>query len=217
MTAAGGAQTELTVTQTPSTAPWSLAPAFSPLNDDIVFVSGSLADGETVAAGGGSALLKRSEAGTITVVYDSVTGRNDGDASPVPAGLAVSLDLPTGVGISKPAWSPDGTKIAFSTERTDGGIIDIYVIDASAVNGSPAPVSLETYVTTHTSYTGSITAGTITSGEDEFCPYWLEDGSGMAFVKEIASAYDVYKVSFVTGLVTKLTSAGSNLSPASNR
>jgi PKD repeat protein len=211
MTAAGGTQTRLTTTQAPS---WSLAPAYSPLNNDIVFVSGSLANG-TTAATGGSALLKRSAAGVITVVYDGPG--NDGDASRLPTGLAASLDLPTNVGISKPAWSPDGTKIAFSTERTDGGIIDIYVINASALNGSPAPVSLETYVTGLASYTGSITAGTITSGEDEFSPYWLEDGSGMAFVKEVAGAYHVYKVSFTTGLITKLTDAGANVSPASNR
>jgi len=214
MTAAGGTQAVKTTTQTPSTAPWSLAPAYSPLNDDIVYVSGSLANGTTVATGG-SALLKRSGAST-TLVYDGPG--NDGDASRVPAGVAASLDLPSGVGISKPAWKPDGTKIAFSTERTDGGDIDIYVIDASAVNGSPAPVTLEAYVTGLASYTGSITAGTITSTtEDEFCPYWLEDGSGMAFIKEISSAYHVYKVSFTTGLVTKLTTTGSNVSPASNR
>jgi len=208
MTAAGGTQTGLTTTS------WSLAPAYSPLNNDIVFVSGSLANG-TTAATGGSALLKRSAAGVVTVVYDGPG--NDGDASRLPTGLAASLGLPTDVGISKPAWSPDGTKIAFSKERTDTGIIDIYVIGASALNGSPAPVSLETYVTGLASYTGSITAGTITSDEDEFSPYWLEDGSGMAFVKEVAGAYHVYKVSFITGLVTKLTDVGANVSPASNR
>ena len=208
MTAAGGTQTGLTTTS------WSLAPAYSPLNNDIAFVSGSLANG-TTAATGGSALLKRSAAGVVTVIYDGPG--NDGDASRVPAGLGASLSLPTGVGISKPAWSPDGTEIAFSKERTDAGIIDIYVIDASALNGSPAPVSLEAYVTGLASYTGSITAGTITSGADEFSPYWLEDGSGMAFVKEVAGAYHVYKVSFTTGLVTKLTDVGANVSPASNR
>ena len=217
MTAVGGAQTVLTTTQTPSTAPWSLAPAYSPLSDDVVFVSGSLANG-TTAATGGSALLKRS-GGVNTVIYDGPG--NDGDASPVPAGLTASLDLPTGVGISKPAWKPDGTKIAFSTETTDGGDIDIKVIDASAVGGLPAPVTLEVYVTGLASYTGSITAGTITHAtKDEFCPYWLEDGSGMAFVREDpADTYHVYKVSFTTGLVTNLTSAsaGANVSPASNR
>jgi len=211
MTAAGGTQTKLT-TQTPS---WAIAPAYSPENDDIAFVSGSKDTGVT-AATGGSALLKRSAAGTITLVYDGPG--NDGDASPVLTGLTVSLDLPADVGISKPAWSLDGTEIAFSRQRTPAntGVIDIYVIDASAVNGSPVPVSLEDYVTGHTSYTGSITAGTITSGDDEFCPYWLEDESGMVFVKEIAGAYHLYKVSFITGLVTQLTATGANVSPASN-
>jgi Tol biopolymer transport system component len=103
--------------------------------------------------------------------------------------------------------------IAFSRERTAGGIIDIYVMDADGTGAE----SLEAYVTGHDSYTGSITAGTITSGDDEFCPYWLEDESGMVFVKEILGAYHMYKVSFTTGLVTKLTSMGANVSPASNR
>ena len=209
MTAAGATQTKLTA-QAPL---WAIAPAYSPVNDDIAFVSGSKDTGITAAAGG-SALLKRNAAGTITLVYDGVG--NDGDASPSLGVFSPTLQLPAAAGISKPAWSLDGTEIAFSTERTDGGIIDIYVIDVSgAVPGTP--VSLETYVTTHASYTGSITAATITSGEDEFSPYWLEDGSGMVFIKEIAGAYHVYKVSFTTGLVTKLTTTGANISPASNR
>ena len=204
MTAAGVTQTKLTA-QAPS---WAIAPAYSPVNDDILFVSNKTATGES------SIWLWDDEEDEAAELYDGPG--NDGDASPSLGVFSPPLLLPAEAGISKPAWSLDGTEIAFSTERTDGGIIDIYVIDVSgAVPGTP--VSLETYVTTHASYTGSITAATITSGEDEFSPYWLEDGSGMVFVKEIAGAYHVYKVSFITGLVTKLTATGANISPASNR
>ena len=204
MTAAGVTQTKLTA-QAPS---WAIAPAYSPVNDDILFVSNKTATGES------SIWLWDDEEDEAAELYDGPG--NDGDASPSLGVFSPPLLLPAEAGISKPAWSLDGTEIAFSTERTDGGIIDIYVIDVSgAVPGTP--VSLETYVTTHASYTGSITAATITSGEDEFSPYWLEDGAGMVFVKEIAGAYHVYKVSFITGLVTKLTATGANISPASNR
>ncbi|MCK5246905.1 PD40 domain-containing protein, partial [Candidatus Bipolaricaulota bacterium] len=204
MTAAGATQTKLTA-QAPS---WAIAPAYSPVNDDILFVSNKTATGES------SIWLWDDEEDEAAELY--VGPGNDGDASPSLGVFSPPLLLPAEAGISKPAWSLDGTEIAFSTERTDGGIIDIYVIDVSgAVPGTP--VSLETYVTTHASYTGSITAATITSAEDEFSPYWLEDGSGMVFVKEIAGAYHVYKVSFITGLVTKLTATGANISPASNR
>jgi len=205
MTALGGSQTKLT-TQAPS---WAIAPAYSPVNDDILFVSNK------TATGGSSIWLWDDSANSASELYDG-PGR-DGDASPadIVAGItSTDLKLPADTGVSKPAWSPDGTKIAFSRQRTAvvTSAIDIYVMDADGTDVE----TLEAYVTGHDSYTGSITDETITSGDDEFCPYWLEDESGMVFVKEIAGAY-LYKVSFTTGLVTKLTATGTNISPASDR
>jgi Tol biopolymer transport system component len=60
----------------------------------------------------------------------------------------------------------------------------------------------------------------ITTDKHEFCPYWLEDGSGLVFVREEDSgAYNLYKVSFSTGLVTQLTSdgTGNNVTPAAKK
>jgi len=199
MTAAGGSQTVLT-SQSPS---WAIAPVFSPVNDDIVYVSNDSADG------GSSLWWWDDSAGTAAELYDS-PGR-DGDASAALAGLGLTLNLPASAGISKPTWSPDGTKIAFSRERTAGGIVDIYVIDADGTGAT----NLEDYVDTEFGVTNT----EITTDDDEFCPFWLEDGSGLAFVKpDTGGDYQIYKVTFETGAVTKLTdSAGDNVSPASNR
>lgn len=197
MTAAGGNQTQLT-TQSPS---WAIAPAYSPVNDDILFVSNKTADG------GSSIWLWDDSLGTATEWYDSA-GR-DGDVSPALAGvLGTVLNLPAGAGFSKPAWSPDGTKIAFSQERATGEI-DIYVMGADGLGAE----SLEDYV----DGLGVLNTG-ITTDDDEFCPYWLEDGSGICYVKEDGSGdYQIYKVTFATGVITPLTETGSNVSPTSKR
>ncbi len=197
MTAAGGSQTQLT-TQSPS---WAIAPACSPVNDDILFVSNK------TATGGSSIWLWEDALGAATELYDS-DGRN-GDASPALTLASTVLNLPAGAGISKPAWSPDGTKIAFSRERPVTGEIDIYVMDADGTGAE----SLEDYV----DGLGVLNTN-ITTDDDEFCPYWLEDGSGICFVKEDGSGdYQIYKVTFATGTVTALTSTGNNITPTSER
>jgi Tol biopolymer transport system component len=200
MTADGATPFKLT-TQSPS---WAIAPAYSPVNDDLVFVSGVKHDG--TATDGGSAIIKRTAAGTFSTLYDS-TG-NDGDASPLLLSGLVS-DGPSNAGISKPAWSPDGTKIAFSTDKDTA--INIYVMNA---DGSGAQ-TLEAYV--NSLLASSVTAGSITSVDDECCPYWLEDGSGLAFAKEAGGVANLYKVSFADGSVTKLTETGNNVTPAARR
>ena len=202
MTASGGSQAKLT-TQSPS---WAIAPAYSPISNDMVFVSGVKHDGTATA--GGSAIIKRTAAGVLTTLYDS-TG-NDGNASPdMSAAFTTALDLPDGM-ISKPAWSPDGTKIAFSTDKDTA--INIYVMDAAGTGVQ----TLEAYVNSLLS--SSVTAGSITSGDDEFSPYWLEDESGLVFTREEATGYNIYKVSFDDGSVTKLTdSADNDIMPAAKR
>ncbi|MCD6142134.1 PD40 domain-containing protein [Candidatus Bipolaricaulota bacterium] len=200
MNADGTGQAKLT-TQSPS---WAIAPAYSPIDNDIVFVS------DKNASGGSSIWKWDSATATATELYDS-TGR-DGDVSSAgyPATLGTALNLPPNAGVSKPAWSPDGSKIAFSTDQS--GNIDIYVMDSDGTNAE----TLEDYV--NGLLASPVTAGTITSSDDEFCPYWLEDGSGMAFVrKDGTNSFNLYFVSFADGSVTKLTTTGDNLSPASRR
>jgi len=203
MTASGGSQAKLTA-QSPS---WAIAPAYSPVSNDMVFVSGVKHDG--TATTGGSAIIKRTAAGVLTTLYDS-TG-NDGNASPdMSAAFTTALDLPDGM-ISKPAWSPDGTKIAFSTDKDTA--INIYVMDAAGTGVQ----TLEAYVNSLLS--SSVTAGSITSGDDEFSPYWLEDESGLVFAREETTGYNIYKVSFDDGSVTNLTDSttDNNVMPAAKR
>jgi len=126
------------------------------------------------------------------------------------AAFTTALDLPDGM-ISKPAWSPDGTKIAFSTDKDTA--INIYVMDAAGTGVQ----TLEAYVNSLLS--SSVTAGSITSGDDEFSPYWLEDESGLVFAREETTGYNIYKVSFDDGSVTNLTDSttDNNVMPAAKR
>jgi len=209
MTSAGGTKTKLT-SQTPS---WAIAPACSPVNDDILFVS------DEDATGGSTIWLWDASLngglGDAVELRDGV-GR-DGDASPAfTIAPSVALNLPTGAGFSKPAWSPDGTLIAYAAERTAGGIIDIYIMDADGMDptdGIGDPITLEDYI----DFLGVLNTD-ITTDDDEFCPYWLEDGSAVCFVKaDTGGDYQIYKVALDTGVITKLTETGNNLTPTSKR
>lgn len=197
VTAAGTGATKLT-SQSPS---WAIAPSCSPVSDDILFVSDS-------GAIGGSAIWLWDASADAAVILKDGPGR-DGDASPALAGLATSLNMPAGAGFSRPVWSPDGAKIAYAAEASLGGQIDIFVMDA---DGSGAQ-SLEEYVDDL-----GVLNTAITTTDDEFCPYWLEDGTGIVYAKEDGlGSFQLYKVTFATGVVTDLTEIGSNISPASKR
>lgn len=198
MPAAGGTPTKLT-SQSPS---WAIAPVYSPVNDDVVFVSNK-------DSGGDSSLWLREEGGTTTEIYDTtVAGGRAGDASPAIPAPTLGLVLPATAGISQPSWSPDGSMIAFAREA--GGDIDIYVVESDGSNAQ----SLEDYVDS----VYSVTNSDITTADDEFCPFWLEDGSGLAYVKpDTGGDYQIYKVDFASGDVEPLTATGDNLSPASER
>jgi Tol biopolymer transport system component len=100
---------------------------------------------------------------------------------------------------SPPSWSPDGTKVAFTSDQT--GSLDILVINADGTS----IVNLNTFTT-------SSTANLATS--DEFDPFWLPSGDEIAFVSDRDGTYQIYKVDISTGTVTKLTSTGDNQMPA---
>ena len=208
MTAAGALRSPLT-SQSPS---WAIAPSCSPISDDILFVSDS--NGVGGLALGGTAIWVWDADAPVNharLLWDG-PGR-DGDASPALVTLlgstAASLTLPAGAGISRPVWSPDGTKIAYAAEVTLAGQIDIFVMHS---DGSD-PKTLGAYVAEV-----GVANSSITTTADEFCPYWLEDGSGIVYAKEDSPGnFQLHKVTFATGVITDLTGTGSNVSPASKR
>jgi Tol biopolymer transport system component len=218
MTAAGTVPDQLT-TQSPS---WAIAPSCSPspVAEDILFVSNS--DDEGGTADGGSAIWVCDADGDNARILKDGPGR-DGDASAALSTLlgptvAASLNLPAGAGISHPVWSPDGTKIAYAAESSLGGQIDIFVMDADVSDVEDEELTLEEYVEAL-----GVLNSDITTSAHEFCPYWLEDGSGIVFVKEDdAGDFQLYKVTLLIGptlgeVSPPLTEVGDNVSPASKR
>lgn len=91
-----------------------------------------------------------------------------------------------------PAWSPDGTKIAFDTNR-DGGKIEVYVMTADGSNP------------TRLTFTGF-----------NFGPAWSPDGTKLAFVSRRDGNAEIYTMNSDGTGQTRLTigSGGADQDPA---
>ncbi|MCI2425306.1 hypothetical protein LM599_04810 [Candidatus Acetothermia bacterium] len=195
MTAAGANQTVL-ITQTPSHV-W--APAFSPTNDDLVFV-------RQMGVAPSELWIRRG--GADPVVLHRVPDERVGDPSPV-----VTLAGPAGAGISQPRWSPDGTKIVFARTGGVGGSIDIHVLDVPAVGPAITVRTLEAYVRWRV-HPIIVPEGTITTTAHEFSPHWLEDGN-IVFIRETAlGVFHLYHVDLRTGALRRLTEVPGAQMPA---
>jgi len=190
---AGGGIDSMLITQTPAQV-W--APAFSPINDDLVFVR--------QAPGAVSELWIRRVGAAPALLY-SVTGIRVGDPSPAIA-IIPPLDLPTGAGISQPRWSPCGRMIVFA--RGTAADIDIHVLTVPALGTAPS-VTLEAHVRAAVP-----AAAGITTAVHEFSPHWLEDGN-IVFIRETAAGvFHLYHVNLRTGVLIRLAAPAGAMMPA---
>jgi Tol biopolymer transport system component len=96
-----------------------------------------------------------------------------------------------------PAWSPDGSQIAFSSLNfATGDERDIYVMDADC---------------------GPARRLTTNRFDPDIAPTWSPDGSKIAFMRDHGNAgWDIYVLDLATGVETNLTNmpAAQNESPA---
>ncbi len=164
------------------TAKGAFAPRWSPTNPNLlIFVTNN------DTAPNAFDIWKINADGTGMANLTNRSGFNDGALSPI-------THFP-----SPPSWSPDGTKIAFTSDQT--GTLDIFIMNADGSN----IVNLNTFASSSTANLAS---------SDEFDPFWLPNGNEIAFVSDRDGTYQIYKVSLSTGAVTKLTSIGTNMTPA---
>ena len=73
-----------------------------------------------------------------------------------------------------PSWSPDGTKIAFNSDRD--GYEEIYVMNADGTN--------QTNISNNNSY--------------DYSPFWSPDGSKIVFVSDRDGNFEIYVMDYVS-------------------
>src|SRR5207244_1553577 len=95
------------------------------------------------------------------------------------------------------AWSPDGTAIAFSSDR--GGAMNLWLLDACPEQGRRAA--------------GRTRPITRAAGSD-YQPNWSSDGRALAFFSGRGGALDIWRVDLDGGGMTQLTHGeGVNINP----
>jgi len=141
---------------------------------------------------------------------------------------------------SWPAWSPDGAKMAFESERAKAGISDIFVL---TLDGSLATARI-TFDTLHSDVqpawsplgdriafvsnrdsagfdvylmdvNGANVTRLTTDAQSSVQPAWSPDGSKLAFVSDRAGNGDIFVMDTTGGNVVNLTNnAAQDLTPA---
>src|SRR5215210_2469930 len=105
----------------------------------------------------------------------------------LPASAQVRLDVPTFPRNDYAAWSPDGKRIAFTSDRL--GSLDIFVMNAN----------------------GTQQRALVRSSGDEWRPAWSPDGKRIAFVSDRESRFSqIYSVDVASGRQDRLTFASAS-------
>ncbi len=121
----------------------------------------------------------------IVYVIEHGGGVQDLAVMPLAGGAPHALVAGGGT-VVRPLWSPDGTKIVFTSDR--GGTNDVWVVDA----GGGAPHQLDNWPS------------------DERSPVWNEDGSAVYFISDRDSKLgDVWKVPASGGEPVRITKIGT--------
>ncbi len=101
------------------------------------------------------------------------------------AGRTVSLLTPGDTGADQPAWSPDGTTIAYTSDRE--GTKDIWVMDVTVTAGAHGRV-----VTAGNHRRLTTDAASATALDEQ--PAWSPDGRYLLFVSDRSGTPDVYRL-----------------------
>src|SRR5215208_1588423 len=118
-----------------------------------------------------------------------------GLVSTIAASATIGVDLPTFPKNYYATWSPDGKRIAFTSDRR--GSVDIFVMNADGTQQRPL----------------------LRTRDAEWWPAWSPDGKRLAFVSDRDGPYaQIYSLDLATGRQIRLTYAdASDYQPAWSR
>ena len=138
------------------------------------------------AAGGEEPVADTTVAGPLIAYTSRVDGYDEIFSMAADGTQQTRLTFNTAISDRDPAWSPDGTEIAFASNRDGGGIeYDIYVMDAD----------------------GSNVRRLTTAASLDAAPTWSPDGGRIAFESDRDANREIYVMDADGGNQTRLTDA----------